>query len=415
MTEQPPRGPVGERGVRKEGGRASLLGHLKDKWRGVFGSSPADKSKSSAQKPSLKQPASPKQNVKMAETVLVTGATGFLGSHVVLQLLEKGYSVRAIARGDKATQIRTAYGEFGARFEVVEIADLATEQLPAEKWTGVSALLHLATPMPGRVAVDRQIQLAIDGTLNIVVQAEKAGVKKIVVTSSVGTARGSDGVSDKHWSPITKEYALGSGNPMLVYVASKKLAEQALWEWADAHPHVEVTTLNPTFLLGPFTKYFPVPRTPSPRDTNWSTVGFWYQLLFPDGAFLGMATTYIDVRDAAAAHVAAIGPNVPATATAGRKRILVSAPNGWPATKLVEYIGKERPALKDRLLAHPEAVKTEADVLTLDWARVETVLGLKKTDFHTTETTVLDTVDSITAIEDKWRADGHEIVKPSMG
>lgn len=44
------------------------------------------------------------------------------------------------------------------------------------------------------------------------------------------------------WNPVTKEFALTGGVEMLTYAASKKFAELALWEWADKHPHVEVTT-----------------------------------------------------------------------------------------------------------------------------------------------------------------------------
>jgi nucleoside-diphosphate-sugar epimerase len=44
------------------------------------------------------------------------------------------------------------------------------------------------------------------------------------------------------WNPVTKEMALTGGNEMVTYGASKKFAEIALWEWADNHPHVEVTT-----------------------------------------------------------------------------------------------------------------------------------------------------------------------------
>ncbi|KAJ7062539.1 hypothetical protein C8F01DRAFT_1134502 [Mycena amicta] len=349
----------------------------------------------------------------MPELVFVTGASGFLGSHVVLQLLEAGYRVRGVARGEKAEQLQAAYASFGDAFEVVKIADIANDQFP-EKLAGVDALLHLATPMPGRVGFEEQIQKAVDGTLNVVVQAEKAGVKKVVVTSSIATAKNmvtNEGNTDKDWNPMTKEYAIASGNAMAVYAVSKKLAEVALWEWADKHPHVDVTTLNPTFFFGPFTKYFPVPATPDMRTLNFSTNFLVYNLIFKDGAFPPMATTYIDIRDVATAHVRAL--SAPPTSQVGRKRMIISSPTGWPVRTILEYIGEQRPALKERLMT--AIPPTACDVLPVDWKRLEAVLGLKEGDFKSTEATYLETLDNILEIENGWRAAGHEIVRPSLG
>ena len=50
------------------------------------------------------------------------------------------------------------------------------------------------------------------------------------------------------WNPVTKEIAINAGNDEDAYAASKKFAELAVWEWAEAHPHVEVTTSKLTFL-----------------------------------------------------------------------------------------------------------------------------------------------------------------------
>ncbi|KAJ7440350.1 hypothetical protein B0H11DRAFT_546985 [Mycena galericulata] len=341
----------------------------------------------------------------MSELIFITGASGFLGSHVVLQLLEKGYHVRAAARGTKADDLKSTYASYGHRFEIVKISDIAHDQFPAAL-AGVDAVIHLASPLPGRAEPVALLAAAVEGTLNVIVQAEKAGVKRMVVTSSIATVLNpKNSFTDQDWNPVTKEFALTGGNKMATYAASKKFAELALWEWAEKHPHVEVTTLNPPFFYGPFTAHFPVPE---PDFSALSTDLVLYNLLFADGIFPSQ-TRYIDVRDVAQAHIRAL--NSPPTAEVGRKRLILSSPYGWSLQRTVDYIAAERPALKSRLITGtPELMPF--DVIPVDSARVEQVLGMKKSDFYTKEQTILDTIDALVKVEDEWRSAGHAIKTP---
>ncbi|KAJ7127876.1 hypothetical protein C8R44DRAFT_733286 [Mycena epipterygia] len=341
----------------------------------------------------------------MSELIFVTGASGFLGSHVVFQLLEKGYRVRAVARGAKADFLKSSYSSYGDRFEVVRIADIAHDQFP-EALVGVDAVVHLASPLAGRAEPAALLASAVEGTLNVIVQAEKAGIKRMVVTSSIATVQNpNDSFTDQDWNPVTREIALTSTNEMVTYAASKKFAEIALWEWADRHPHVDVTTLNPPFFYGPFTSHFPIP---SPDFNALSTNVIFYNYLFPDGVF-GSSTRYIDIRDVAQAHVRAL--DSPPTAEVGRKRIIVGSPYGWPFHKTVDFIAAQRPTLKDRLITATPEVKS-LNVLPLNFGRIEQVLGMKIADFHTTEQTTLDTIDALVKVEDLWRSAGHVIKTP---
>ncbi|KAJ7757995.1 hypothetical protein B0H16DRAFT_1689450 [Mycena metata] len=339
-----------------------------------------------------------------SQLIFVTGASGFLGSHVVLQLLEKGYRVRAAARAGKIEHLKATYASYGDRFDVVEIADISQDKFP-EALNGVDAVIHLASPLAGRETPAVMLEMAAQGTLNVVEQGEKAGVRRFVVTSSIATVRNpQESYTDKDWNPVTKEQALTLGNVMLTYSASKKFSELALWNWVDKHPHVEVTTLNPPFLYGPFTAHFPVPR---PDASAISTNNLIYNFLFADGGFPSM-THYIDVRDAALAHIKAL--DSPPTAQVGRKRIVLSSPTGWPFRQSLDFIAKQRPALKERLttVTPPEF---PSDAMPLDFKRIEEVLGMKESDFHTTEETTLDTVDALLKVEDQWRKAGHPIKK----
>ncbi|KAJ7616159.1 hypothetical protein DFH06DRAFT_110841 [Mycena polygramma] len=340
-----------------------------------------------------------------AELIFVTGASGFLGSHVVLQLLQKGYRVRAAARGAKADQLKTTYASYGDRVEVIKIADIAHDQFP-EALIGVDAILHLASPLPGRAEPAALLAAAVEGTLNVIVQGEKAGVKRVVVTSSIATvANPNDSFTDKDWNPVTKEMALTGGNEMVTYSASKKFAELALWEWAEKHPHVEVTTLNPPFFYGPLTPHF---HLPAPDYGALSTDVLFYNLLFSDGVF-PPRTRYIDVRDVAQAHIRALTSRP--TAEIGRKRVIFSSPFGWPFQKTLDFIAEQRPALKERLIKASPPLQP-FDVLPMDFGRVEEVLGMKVSDFHTVEETTLDTIDALVQLEDQWRSAGHPITTP---
>ncbi|KAJ6632302.1 hypothetical protein B0H10DRAFT_1976889 [Mycena sp. CBHHK59/15] len=346
-----------------------------------------------------------KFDLMSAGLIFVTGASGFLGSHVVLQLLEKGYRVRAAARGAKADHLKSSYASYNDRFEVVKIADITHDQFP-DALVGVDAIIHLASPLPGRAEPAALLTAAVEGTLNVIVQGEKAGIKRMVVTSSIGTVLNPDeSYTDKDWNPVTREIALSGQNHMFTYAASKKFAELALWEWAEQHPHVEVTTLNPPFFYGPFTPHFPLP---SPDFGALSTDLILYNLLFPDGTF-PTKTRYIDVRDVAQAHIFALTSR-PA-AEVGRKRILLSSPYGWPLKKTLDFIVAQRPELMSRLITGTP-VEHPWDVMPMSFERVEEVLGMKISDFHSVEQTTLDTIDALVAVENQWKAAGYPIETP---
>ncbi|KAF8212742.1 hypothetical protein K438DRAFT_1566280, partial [Mycena galopus ATCC 62051] len=322
----------------------------------------------------------------------VTGASGFLGSHVVLQLLEKGYRVRAAARGAKADHLKSSYASYGGRFESVKIADIAHDQFP-DALVGVAGIIHTACPLPGHADGPTLLAAALEGTLNVIVQGEKAGVRRMVVTSSIATVINPEDsytdqgthpklasypVSITDWTQFTREMAVDSDSHMVRYTTAKKFAELALWEWADKHPHIEVTTLNPTFFYGPFTAHFSLP---APEFGALSSNLLIYNLLFKDGVF-PYNTRYIDVRDVAQAHVRALGS--PATAKVGHKRIVFSSPHKAPFQRTLDLIAEQRPSLKERLIVGTPPLHPY-DVLPLDFGRVEEVLGMTKSDFYPLE------------------------------
>jgi nucleoside-diphosphate-sugar epimerase len=202
-----------------------------------------------------------------------------------------------------------------------------------------------------------------------------------------------DSYAIEDWNPVTKEVAINAGNDGVTYAASKKFAELAVWEWAEAHPHVEVTTskftllrnmphntesstVNPPFLYGPFTTNFATPDFDA-FSTNLSI----YNLIKTEGKY-PPRPGYADVRDVARAHVTAL--DSPPTSEVGRKRVIFASPYDFNFKNAIELLSETRPQLKGRLItqAPPELPVYRYPV---DFERIERVTGLKKGDFHTFE------------------------------
>lgn len=91
-------------------------------------------------------------------------------------------------RETKVAQFKQAYRAYDTHLEIISISDIATDQFP-EAFKGVAAVIHSAAPTPRRVPnAEEQLKGAVDGVLNVVQQAEKAGITRIVVTSTLLTA-----------------------------------------------------------------------------------------------------------------------------------------------------------------------------------------------------------------------------------
>lgn len=212
--------------------------------------------------------------------------------------------------------------------------------------------------------------------------------------------------SSEDWNPVTKEEGLsGTLSPMGVYGASKKFAELAVWEWAEAHPHVEVTTstcflrivqaalfsdlrssiVNPPYLFGGLTPQHRSLISSKADHSGISTDTLIYGLLFPSGRIIEDVVVYSDVHDIAKLHVKAISASAKPTKDVGRKRLVVASPNVIDWNAAIETIRRERPELKDRLFNGKKAVSPHP-FPNFDFERLEEVLGFKKEDFVPFET-----------------------------
>ncbi|CAL4945088.1 unnamed protein product [Urochloa decumbens] len=174
-----------------------------------------------------------------AETVMVTGASGFIGSTLVRRLLDRGYDVHAgvlnpddKAETDHLHALAAGAGE-GRRLSVFR-CDLLDGAALLDAARGCSGVFHLASPCTIDPVSDPQNQLtvpAVEGTVNVLRAAKEAGgVRRVVVTSSNAAIMPSPGwaageVPDERcWTDI--DYCEKNG---LWYSVSKTLAEKAAW------------------------------------------------------------------------------------------------------------------------------------------------------------------------------------------
>nr|GAT49327.1 predicted protein [Mycena chlorophos] len=346
--------------------------------------------------------------------VFVTGASGFLGSVVVNELLEAGYPVRGAARGRKVAQIETAFASYGAQFQAVEIADNASSDF-TEALKGVGAIIHTAAPIPGRTDFETGLKSSVEGSLRIVRAAQKAGISRVVMTGSTVTfPKADEKFGPDDWVEVTKEQAAApDADQFTRYIAQKKYSEQAVLQYADENPDMDITILNPTWIFGPLAPGFEalVP-TPEGAFATFGTNGFIYQLLRADNKNYHYTPGTIDVRDVARIHIAALNAPTPNGKRVRRQAIVSPYDTGF--RDAIKYIYDERPELRGRL-ADPQTVpkwpKYRLD--GVDLGVVERDFGFPVSKFKTWKETILDSVDRFIQIEESWKAKGYTFEVPT--
>ena len=234
--------------------------------------------------------------------VLITGATGFIASHTILALINKGYEVRGTARSaSKAEQLNATLSAYAGKPVQIELvsADLTKDDGWAEAMDGVTYLQHLASPIPSNLPKDPNdlIIPAKEGALRALKAAKAAGVKRAVMTSSMASIAYGWGESrpaildESHWS-----------NPDNIkdntaYTRSKTIAEKAAWDYIQGDgAGLELATINPVAVLGPAMS----------GDVSASLELVTQPMLNKVPAFPKLTFGIVDVRDVALAHVAAM-------------------------------------------------------------------------------------------------------------
>ncbi|XP_057500815.1 dihydroflavonol 4-reductase-like [Actinidia eriantha] len=191
-------------------------------------------------------------------TVCVTGASGFIGSWLVMKLLERGYIVSATVR-DPGNMKKVKHLLDLPKAEknlTLWKADLAEEGSFDEAIEGCSGVFHVATPMDfeSKDPENEVIKPTINGVLSIIRSCIKAKtVKRLVFTSSAGTVNVQEHqqplYDENNWSDLDFIYAKKMTGWM--YFVSKTLAEKAAWEAAKEN-NIDFISIIPTLVVGPF-------------------------------------------------------------------------------------------------------------------------------------------------------------------
>ncbi|WP_371544006.1 NAD-dependent epimerase/dehydratase family protein [Streptomyces sp. NBC_00554] len=188
------------------------------------------------------------------EKVLVTGGSGFVGSHTVVRLLREGHRIRAAVRGPaQEAQVLEALRQAGVdRSDLLEfaVADLSADDGWAQAMDGIAHVLHHASPFPPTPpeTEDEVILPARDGALRVIAAARDAGIPRVVMTSSFA-AVGYTLTPDNHY---TEENWTDPDTPGLpAYHKSKVLAETAAWDYVKTNGGIELAVVNPTGIFGP--------------------------------------------------------------------------------------------------------------------------------------------------------------------
>jgi nucleoside-diphosphate-sugar epimerase len=190
--------------------------------------------------------------------VLVTGGTGFIGAHCLVQLLAAGHETRATVRDLKresdvrATLRQGGAGEVGERLTLFR-ADLNADAGWAEAAAGCDYVLHVASPFPSRAPKDENdlIAPARDGALRVLKAARDAGVKRVVLTSSFA-AIGYGAPKDRTAAFTEKDWTNLNDPTVQPYAKSKTIAERAAWDFiAREGGGLELAVINPVFVFGP--------------------------------------------------------------------------------------------------------------------------------------------------------------------
>lgn len=334
--------------------------------------------------------------------VLLTGASGYIGKHILLQLLNEGFEVRASVRNlSKAAEVRhtilphvVSDYMLDSRLTFVEL-DLEKDSGWTEALQGIDALLHAASPFPiaSPKNEDELIIPAVQGTLRALKAANRAGVKRVVITSSIAAVYGSELPPGKTAFDETVFTDVSHPVGRQAYTKSKTLAEASAWDYVrNSAPEIQLTTINPVLVLG------------APLDSNFgSSVSIIERILKGSDPMLPDITfSIVHVKDVAKMHILALK-----NGEAISQRFIASA-SAMSFVEIAKLLKASFPEKKIRTLQAPDLIIRflslfDADIKAVlpllgdrtpvNALKAESTLGM---NFTSAEVTVIETANFFT-------------------
>ncbi|KAF4952435.1 hypothetical protein FSARC_12630 [Fusarium sarcochroum] len=319
-------------------------------------------------------PSMTSSSIPKGSTVLVTGANGFLGSHVADQFLLHGFKVRGTVRDlEKNKWLATFFGaKYGTEnFELVRVQNMAENGAFESVIKGISAIIHTASVLTMNPDPNQVIPDSIAGALNDLKAAyAEPSVKRFALTSSSSAAlcfeRDQPGavITEDTWNNAAVEAAWADPpyepqRAAMVYAASKTQAEQEIWKFhkenRDKRPDWIVNAVLPNVILG---KSLDKVNQGYPSSAALP-VALWEGKITPSHRFLA-PQYFVNVQDVARLHLA--GAKLPGVRD---KRIFAFAEHfswdvilgimrkHWPDRKIIDDFsgGKDLHAIKPRSYA----------------------------------------------------------------
>ncbi|KJJ31293.1 putative NAD dependent epimerase/dehydratase [Aspergillus flavus AF70] len=337
-----------------------------------------------------------------SETVLITGASGFIATHIVESFLRAGYNVRGTVRSERtANRVRYAFQEYKEKLSFVIVSDVVAAKAFDEAVEGVTGVIHTAAPFQTEVEDKERdlLQPAIEGTINLLDSIKRNGhqVRRVVHTSSFGDIldaskgdRPGHIYTEADWNPMTYAEALSESTPDVVsYCAGKTMAEHAAWDFmATENPSFDLVTICPPYVFGPVKN-----ATTSLVNLNTSSMDV-YRLMSPmskpsHAVPPTLVWAWADVRDVADAHLKAF--EVP---EAGGQRFLV-AQGRYSYQRIADILRDKVAEVRDRVpLGKPRSGM--GDVYGIDASKSENVLGLR---YRPLEDSIVDAARSYLKLE----------------